>query len=158
MEIKQSYNGYNYGGLELYNPCSMVRCLFHGSNEIKNYWQESESFGFLTKIVIDDDVQKEIHTFMRAPYCQENIIDLASLLQADTQTVVSLLLHSGYLNPKSGQRLGDYMTYTLSIPNQEIVTAFKNLIKKWTDNKLGAQEGKFNNHRDSAIQRRCRFI
>ena len=149
-EIKQWYNGYSYGGLELYNPWSMVRCLFSEEQEIKNYWEESGSFGFLTKIMIEDDVQKEIQSFMRAPYCQEtvfvnNYIDLASLLQADTQTVVSLLLHSGYLNPKAGQRLGDYMAYTLSIPNQEIVTAFKNLIKKWTANKLGAQEGKFNN-------------
>jgi len=149
-EIKQWYNGYSYGGLELYNPWSMVRCLFSEEHEIKNYWEESGSFGFLTKIMIDDDVQKEIQAFMRAPYCQENVfvdnyIDLASLLQADTQAVVSLLLHSGYLNPKAGQRLGDYMMYTLSIPNQEIAIAFKHLIKKWTANKLGAQEGKFNN-------------
>ena len=149
-EIKQWYNGYSYGGLELYNPWSMARCLFSEEQEIKNYWEESGSFGFLSNILIKDDVQREIQTFMRPPYCQEtvfvnNYIDLASLLQADTQTVVSLLLHSGYLNPKAGQRLGDYMTYTLSIPNQEIVTAFKNLIKKWAAKKLGAEEGSFNN-------------
>ena len=150
IEIKQWYNGYNYGGLELYNPWSMARCLFHGSNEIKNYWEESGSFGFLTKIMIDDDVQKEIQAFMRPPYCQDNVfvnnyIDLASLLQANTQTVVSLLLHSGYLNPKDGKRMGNKMAYTLSIPNQEIITAFDSLIKKWTAKKLGAEEGSFNN-------------
>ncbi len=149
-EIKQWYNGYNYGDLELYNPWSMVRCLFSDDQEIKNYWEESGSFGFLTKIMIDDQVQKEIQSFMKAPHVQENVfvnnyIDLAALLQADTQTVISLLLHSGYLNPKDGQRVGDYMAYTLSIPNQEIATAFKNLIKKWAAKKLGAQEGKFNN-------------
>jgi hypothetical protein len=149
-EIKQWYNGYSYGGLELYNPWSMVRCLFSEEHEIKNYWEESGSFGFLTKIMIDDDVQKEIQNFMRAPYCQEtvfvnNYIDLASLLQAYTQTVVSLLLHSGYLNPKDGQRIGNKMAYTLSIPNQEIITAFDSLIKKWTAKKLGAAEGSFNN-------------
>ena len=149
-EIKAWYNGYNYGGLELYNPWSMARCLFDNEHEIKNYWEESGSFGFLTKIMIKDAVQKEIQTFMHPPYLQENVyvnnyIDLASLLEADTQTVTSLLLHSGYLNPKDGRRVGDYMAYTLSIPNQEIITAFKNLIKKWAAKKLGAQEGKFNN-------------
>jgi len=149
-EIKQWYNGYSYGGLELYNPWSMVRCLFSEEQEIKNYWEESGSFGFLTKIMIKDDVQKEIQAFMHPPYFQEdvyvnNYIDLAALLQADSQTVVSLLLHSGYLNPKDGQRIGDHMVYTLGIPNQEIISAFKNLIKKWAAKKLGAQEGRFNN-------------
>ena len=140
-EIKQWYNGYSYGGLELYNPWSMVRCLFSEEQEIKNYWEESGSFGFLTKIMIKDDVQKEIQAFMHPPYFQEdvyvnNYIDLAALLQADSQTVVSLLLHSGYLNPKDGQRIGDHMVYTLGIPNQEIITAFKNLIKKMGSEKV----------------------
>ncbi len=148
-EIKQWYNGYNYGGLELYNPWSMVRCLFSDEQEIKNYWEESGSFGFLTKIMIDDTVQKEIQSFMRPPYCQENVfvnnyIDLASLLQADTQTVTSLLLHSGYLNPTASKRIGDEVVYTLGIPNQEIATAFKNLIKKWAAKKLRSQESALN--------------
>jgi hypothetical protein len=87
---------------------------------------------------------------MQPPYYQEdvfvnNYIDLASLLQADTQTVVSLLLHSGYLNPQKSQRIGNNMVYTLGIPNQEIVTAFDSLIKKWAAKKLGVQAGKFNN-------------
>ena len=36
------------------------------------------------------------------------------------------------------------MVYTLGIPNQEIITAFKNLIKKWAAKKLGSQEDAFN--------------
>ena len=149
-EIKKWYNGYSYGGLELYNPWSMARCLFDDEHAIKNYWEESGSFGFIADIMINDAVQKEIQAFMHPPYFQEdvyvnNYIDLAALLQADSQTVVSLLLHSGYLNPKDGQRIGDHMVYTLGIPNQEIISAFKNLIKKWAAKKLGAQEGRFNN-------------
>ena len=150
LEIKQWYNGYSYGGLELYNPWSIVRCLFSEDHEIKNYWEESGGFGFLTNIMIDDAVQKEIQTFMRAPCYQEdvyvnNYIDLGALLQADTQTVVSLLLHSGYLNPINSQRIGDHKVYTLGLPNREIVAAFDSLIKKWVSKKLGVQESRFNN-------------
>ena len=36
------------------------------------------------------------------------------------------------------------MTYTLGIPNQEIIVAFENLIKKWAANKLNRHEGDFN--------------
>ena len=36
-EIKQWYNGYNYGGLERYNSWSIVRCLFSEEQDIKNY-------------------------------------------------------------------------------------------------------------------------
>jgi len=109
-EIKQWYNGYNYGGLERYNPWSIVRCLFSEEQDIKNYWEESG--GFLTNIMIDNAGQKEIQAYMNTPYEQENVfvnnyIDLAALLQADTQTVVSLLLHSGYLNPTGSKRVGD---------------------------------------------------
>ena len=117
--------------------------------EIQNYWEESGGFGFLTNIMIDDAVQEQIQTFMQPPYYQEdvfvnNYIDLASLLQADTQTVVSLLLHSGYLNPTARKRVGDNMVYTLGIPNQEIVTSFKNLIKKWAAKKLGSEDSALN--------------
>ena len=146
-EIKQWYNGYNYGGLERYNPWSIVRCLFSEEQDIKNYWEESG--GFLTNIMIDNAGQKEIQAYMNTPYEQENVfvnnyIDLAALLQADTQTVVSLLLHSGYLNPTDSKRVGDDWVYTLGIPNQEIVTAFKNLIKKWATKKVCSQEGAVN--------------
>ena len=150
-EIKAWYNGYNYGGLELYNPWSIARCLFHARHELKNYWEESGSFGFLTKIMIEDAVQKEIQVFMQPPYAQENVfvnnyVDLASLFHADAQTVVSLLLHTGYLNPTASKSINDDMVYTLEVPNREIVTAFKHLVKKWAAQKLklGSQEGAFN--------------
>ena len=73
QEIKEWYNGYSYGGLELYNPWSIARCLFDDAHELKNYWEESGSFGFLTKIMIDDAVQKEIQAFMQPPYIQDNL-------------------------------------------------------------------------------------
>ena len=148
-EIKAWYNGYNYGGLELYNPWSIARCLFHARHELKNYWEESGSFGFLTKIMIEDAVQKEIQAFMQPPYAQENVfvnnyVDLASLFHADAQTVVSLLLHTGYLNPIASKRVGNKMAYSLGIPNEEIITAFETLIKKWAAQKLQSQEGALN--------------
>ena len=100
-EIKAWYNGYSYGGLELYNPWSMARCLFHKRHALKNYWEESGSFGFIADIMIEDAVQKEIQTYMQPPYSQDNVfvnnyIDFASLFRADAQTDVSLLLHTGY--------------------------------------------------------------
>ena len=36
------------------------------------------------------------------------------------------------------------MTYTLSLPNQEIITAFENLIKKWAAKKLGSEDSALN--------------
>ena len=72
-EIKQWYNGYSYGGLELYNPWSIARCLSNEEQEIQNYWEESGGFGFLANIMIDDAVQEQIQTFMQPPYYQENV-------------------------------------------------------------------------------------
>ena len=148
-EIKAWYNGYSYGGLELYNPWSMARCLFDDAHALKNYWEESGSFGFIADIMIEDAVQKEIQTYMQPPYSQDNVfvnnyIDFASLFRADAQTVVSLLLHTGYLNPTASKSIGTRVTYTLGIPNQEIIVAFENLIKKWAANKLNRHEGDFN--------------
>ena len=148
-EIKAWYNGYSYGGLELYNPWSMARCLFHARHALKNYWEESGSFGFIADVMIDDVVQKEIQAFMQPPYTQDNVfvnhyVDFASLFHADAQTVVSLLLHTGYLNPIASKRVGNKMAYTLGIPNEEIITAFENLIKKWAAKQLGGQENAFN--------------
>ena len=148
-EIKAWYNGYSYGGLELYNPWSMARCLFDDEHELKNYWEERGSFGFIADVMIADVVQKEIQAYLQPPYTQENVfvnnyIDFASLFHADAQTVVSLLLHTGYLNPIASKRVGNKMAYTLGIPNEEIITAFENLIKKWVAQKLQSQEGDLN--------------
>ena len=92
--------------------------------------------------MIEDEVQDAVQDFVKMRDYQDNVlieenIDLADVLDANKTTVISLLLHSGYLNSKSKRRTEEGMLCKVGIPNQEIASAFKTLVRKWTAKKLG---------------------
>ena len=50
-EIKQWYNGYEAGELQIYNPWSII-CCFVNNYQLRNYWNQSGNVkNFLDKII-----------------------------------------------------------------------------------------------------------
>ncbi|NJO02421.1 MAG: hypothetical protein HC880_12700, partial [Bacteroidia bacterium] len=57
-------------------------------------------------------------------------------LREDETAVWTLLLYSGYLNARRRDEGETIFLYDLSIPNQEVHLLFRNLIKRWFQQKL----------------------
>ncbi|MGC0372304.1 MAG: hypothetical protein DGJ47_001016 [Rickettsiaceae bacterium] len=75
-KIKDWYNGYNIGGLEIYNPWSLVKCVskhryykannltFVPSDILRNYWGESGNINFITPLLKHKNIQKIIEILL----------------------------------------------------------------------------------------------
>jgi len=116
QKIKLRYDGYHFAGVsaDIYNPFSLLSAFAEG--ELKDYWFATGTPTFLirqmqhfrTDITSMDVIEAPSESFDVPP-------------EAMT-TALPLLYQSGYLTIKGYDR--ESLTYTLSIPNQEVRIGF----------------------------------
>lgn len=123
-EIEKWYDGYQLGGLHIYNPKSVVDALTW--KKIKSYWTGTETYEAL-KVYIDmnfDGLKESVTLMLGNGRCR---ID-PTTFQNDMTTfktrddVLTLLVHLGYLTY-------DEKNSEVFIPNQEIVQEFVRAVK-----------------------------
>ncbi|BBE30377.1 hypothetical protein OSSY52_05180 [Tepiditoga spiralis] len=122
-EVIDWYNGYNFGGVEIYNPFSIVT-LAKNKGKIRPYWMNT-SGNYLVKQLIKqgsaelkDKIEKLINGEEIESTINETMVygDLNNNLE---ESVWTLFLFSGYL--KWTKNINhDYERYTLKIPNKEV--------------------------------------
>ena len=122
-EVKKWYDGYKFGGKEIYNPWSILNYL--RTKELRAYWVNTSDnaliyenlsvanmdvFNCLEKLFEGKEIKKEISPF----FTFEELERYNGIWQ--------LMVYNGYL--KLNQKLEDD-EYLLTIPNYEIQTFFK---------------------------------
>ena len=124
-EIKAWYDGYDFGGTEIYNPWSVLQYFDHGCKP-DAYWLDTSSNDLITEIVRDlpHDMVKTLEALLRdetpwvpmakdlGPY--KDIVKRKPSLYA-------LLVSSGYLKVTSPVQKGGCQ---VAIPNHEIAQVF----------------------------------
>ncbi len=109
-EIRDWYNGYNWGGTdEVYNPFDML--LLFAEREFKAWWFETGSPTFLIDTLVECRVQS--HSFEGMLATEE----LLSEFDIGMITPEALLFQTGYLTIVHRERLDGEQYYTLSYPN-----------------------------------------
>ncbi|MFU7503114.1 MAG: AAA family ATPase, partial [Candidatus Tisiphia sp.] len=58
-EIKDWYNGYNFGGEVIYNPWSIMMCL-SSEGELDYYWVDSGGTGWIDNVLLSNEMQQDI--------------------------------------------------------------------------------------------------
>ncbi|MCG8340692.1 MAG: ATP-binding protein, partial [Cytophagales bacterium] len=140
-EIRHWYNGYTFGGqdVRMYNPWSIMRCLAN-KGKLDHYWIDSGGMSLLDEALLSDELQQELQTLVaggsleKPIYKQIRFEDLAKL-----SGLYSLLLFSGYLNPKLLD--GSQDLYQLSIPNYEVQFIYERRVLDWVSNQLDTDLG-----------------
>lgn len=122
-EVRAWYDGYNFAGIEVYNPLSILKYI--KEKELESYWINTSGNALIMEIIAnsDDRVIKDLEKLFEEKEL-ETVVDLEldmgkSLLESD---IWSLMLSSGYLTIK--EKLGDD-NYIIKIPNKEIRSFFK---------------------------------
>ncbi|SHF00208.1 PD-(D/E)XK nuclease superfamily protein [Marinitoga hydrogenitolerans DSM 16785] len=127
-KIMEWYNGFNFGGKEVYNPYSIIN--FVRSKEIKNYWINS-SGNTLIKDLIRKGTEKikiKIGELIEGKTIEstinENLVygDLNENLE---ESIWTLFLFTGYLTWKDKKGEGNSALYRLKIPNKEAHDFYK---------------------------------
>ncbi len=118
--IKAWYNGYSWDGENfVYNPYSLLNLFSKLS--FKNYWFQSGTPTFLTKMIKDRDI--DISRYTTSIKVDSDIFDSYEIEKID---ITVLLFQAGYLTIKEKFVEPEYFSesYSLAYPNKEVKDSF----------------------------------
>ncbi|WP_341749879.1 AAA family ATPase [Candidatus Tisiphia endosymbiont of Sialis lutaria] len=133
-EIKNWYNGYNFGGEVIYNPWSIMQCLA-SKGKLDHYWIDSGGTDWIDHVLLSDEMQTDIQALVAGKTITSSItkhINFADIRQPEG--LFSLLLFSGYLNPAA--KMSEQDIYELSIPNYEVKYIYQKRMVQWVSKQL----------------------
>ena len=122
--VKEWYNGYTFGKVQVYNPWSILH--FVRTKELKPFWVNTSSNYLIRNILRKSG--RDIFDNLEKLFNQEEIrvrINLNVEVHSDLNAneIFSLMLYSGYLTIK--KEITDNV-FTIRIPNKEITSFFHN--------------------------------
>lgn len=158
-EVKAMYDGYYIGGIDIYNPWSIINYVKR--DELIPFWVNVSSNMMIRNAIqsADQDFIQQYETLIRTKKL-ETIIDLETSFYeySSNASLWGLFVNAGYLTIKSIR--GDL--YTLEIPNNEIAEEFKKLtfayLKKDLDSFTVMMYGIYNKEPEMFIENYRRFL
>lgn len=134
--VKAWYNGYLFGaGTEIYNPWSLLNFVKRGA-EFAPYWVNTGSDTLLRQLIAGGPsiIRKELEAFLAGDSIRCVINDKIAFpdLLFSRANVWSFMLFAGYLKASNRHQTElDTFEYTLSVPNREIATVYREIVRGW---------------------------
>ena len=131
-EVKKWYDGYNFGGTEIYNPWSILNVL--ESKIVQPYWVNTGGTSLLENMLknANGDVKNDLENLIEwknvTALLNENIV--YSEIDGSRNNILNFLLMCGYLTLVERERNEEIMTGKLKIPNLEVKTAFTSIVNR----------------------------
>lgn len=123
--VRKKYDGYQFGGIEIYNPWSILN--YADNQFLDNYWVNSSS-NYLIRQALAKADQNFWNSFDRLAAGEETIVwltlDTAYVERDSNYSLWGLLVNAGYL--AAVKRL-DASTVIVKIPNEEVMSEFQTL-------------------------------
>ena len=133
--VKSWYNGYRFGDSEVYNPLSILKFL--SNQELGAYWINTSGNAVIKELLKNSD-KMVFDTLNNLFNGKETVVYISQSIalgnNLSPDDLWELLLFSGYLTVR--EKI-DMNTYFVGIPNNEIMTFFKNLFVDIIFNGLG---------------------
>jgi hypothetical protein len=148
--FKDWYNGYNFGGANVYNPWSVIQfvddlCAYIDQYP-KAYWANTSSNSIVRRLidVADEDTKKEIEDLIEGKTIEKPIhedITYAEIYNT-MDNLWNFMFFTGYFR-NVGERVDERtkeVYVTLTIPNEEVRYIFRTKILGWFDEKVKARD------------------
>ena len=126
-EAKDWYDGYRFGGCEIYNPWSLLNYVDDGFTP-KPYWLSTSSNDLVGDVLsrLSPEMRDTVANLLEKKEGEATISpDLGpyGLIQDNEEILWSLLVHTGYLKVTSGPDSNG--TATIAFPNRELRRVFR---------------------------------
>ena len=126
-EAKDWYDGYRFGGCEIYNPWSLLNYVDDGFTP-KAYWLSTSSNDLVGDVLsrLSPEMRDTVANLFEKKEGNATLSpDLGpyGLIQDNEEILWSLLVHTGYLKVTSGPDANG--TATLAFPNREVARVFR---------------------------------
>ncbi|SQC98954.1 Predicted AAA-ATPase [Fusobacterium necrophorum subsp. necrophorum] len=124
-DVKEWYDGYQFGDSEIYNPWSILNFL--SSKKLESYWINTSDNYLIKKILnnSDDILIEELRELFNYQFLEKSIDKSSNMVDLrNKKEIWQLLLFSGYVTiEKKTETTPD--SYSLKIVNKEVHNFFK---------------------------------
>jgi len=141
-EIRDWYNGYQFGDTTIYNPWSMVHCLQQEDRRFMPHWIGTSGNELVKDLMVKSNTEFKRHfeSLLQGLPVQrlidENMV-FADLNKNHEIAVWTLLLMSGYLKVTKRENVDQGMLCMVAIPNREVRILYRQVIEQWLANGHG---------------------
>ena len=123
-DVKEWYDGYQFGNSDIYNPWSIIKFL--ENQKLEAYWINTSGNDLINSLLMKAD--KNIFEDLQKLFNKENIYKIVDSYSnfydfKNIEEIWQLFLNSGYLTT-NGKNIENKI-YPLKIPNREIYEFFK---------------------------------
>ena len=146
-EIKEYYDGYNFGGKEIYNPWSILNYV--QDKTLVPYWSNTSDNALIKEILKEtsEENKKEIEKLILGEsisFDYDNTITFSDLKNKinSKNVIFNLLLSSGYLtfDKKIVNEISNFELDYFKIPNKEVREELKKIISEINSMELTKEE------------------
>ncbi|MBP0058505.1 AAA family ATPase [Anaerobutyricum soehngenii] len=143
-KVKEWYDGYNFGGVEIYCPWDVINYADDFINEDKVepscYWNNTSGNTIIRSFIdrFSNEIRDDFEVLLKGGQIQKTIKeDLTyDLLHSSEENFWSVLYLTGYLTMVKESKFIS-KEITLKIPNKEIREIFNDTIKEWFTTTVG---------------------
>ena len=141
-QMKEWYNGYQFGGCDVYNPWSVLmymdRLLNSSRKEPESFWANTSGNEIIYRYVKEANplMREEFDVLASGGMIEKPIKDDLTYREMDQiNNVYSFLLYTGYLKVVSCVN-EEEKRYRLMIPNKEIKRVYVSIFREWFDEQI----------------------
>ena len=145
-EIKDWYDGYQFGAKNIYNPWSILyyisQARVNKNKYPEAYWVNTSGNDIVKKLIknADEMTKNEIEILINGGTIDKALSASITYneLEENIDNIWSMLFFTGYLTYVEEKREeGDVISYySLKIPNKELLYIYKNIIKEWLKDRV----------------------
>lgn len=148
--VKTWYDGYFFGGTEVYNPWSVINYveqIWADSHALPQpFWSNTSSNNIVRTLIdrADMRVKQEIEALIEGESIEKTVHEDITYEDIGPKTsrenIWNFLFFTGYLK-KTGERMSGNVRYILmSIPNEEVRYIYKNTVLSWFEQKISKKD------------------
>lgn len=129
-DVKQMYNGYNFGGQQIYNPWSILN--YADKKQLFPSWINSSSNALIRSLI--REAGRDFKDDFELLIAEKEVVTTVDVYTSfwemkQTETLWGLLLNAGYITLKD---TNTQMTSTIVIPNLEVKSEFRRIVGEYT--------------------------
>lgn len=132
-QVAEVYNGYHFGGYEIYNPWSILN--YAKTKVLQPFWVNTASNTMIKNSILKSNVDfKERFEALIEQGSTNVVLDMNTAYAESTSTATlwGLLLNAGYITLKKPYEDINRMAEEITIPNREVKTEFERIIQDYT--------------------------
>ena len=147
-EVKEWYDGYLFGHVEVYNPWSVINYVsdtVYGNTEFpKPYWSNTSSNSIVRELIenADDRTKHELEELIAGGTIEKPVHEDITYgdIHKSQDNLWNFLFFTGYLKAVKKSFREQQIYLSMTVPNAEIINIYKNQVREWFMQSIDRQD------------------